>query len=100
VHYISLFCSFRDIKYLITPLFIFFEITGPFKDELTFKMVKGLKQPKGTNLYGFYVCKYIRWFTSELRARDLDFHIRKQYSQFDFITINCVEFYSTYIYPY
>jgi hypothetical protein len=96
--------------YLITSLFIFFALEGldtfqkntigPFKDELTFKMAKSLEQEKGTNLCGFYVCDYIWWFTTERRARAVNLEVRKQYSQFYFITINCVELYSTYIYPY
>ena len=55
------------------------EITGDFKDKLTFKAVKGLQQPPGTNLYGFYVMEYIRWATSERRARDWNMKVRKQY---------------------
>jgi hypothetical protein len=72
--------------------------TGPFKDELTFKAAKSLEQEKGTNLCGFYVCEYIRWFTTERRAHEANLEVRKQYSQFYFITINYVEFHLTYIY--
>jgi len=62
-----------------------------------YSLVKGLKQPQGTNLCGFYVCEYIRWATSERRPGANQFEVRKQYSQFYFITINCVEFHSTHI---
>ena len=63
-----------------------------------YSLVKGLKQPQGTNLCGFYICEYIRWATSERRPNANQFDVRKQYSHFYFITINCVEFHSTYIY--
>ena len=42
--------------------------------------------------------EYIRWGTSERRARDWSVNVRKEiYSQFSFITINCLQFHSTYI---
>ena len=62
-----------------------------------YSLVKGLQQPPGTNLCGFYVCEYIREATSERKPDSNLFQVRKQYSQFYFITINCVEFHSTHI---
>jgi hypothetical protein len=56
------------------------KITGPFKDELTFKMAKSLEQEKGANLCEFFVCEYFRWFTSEQRAHDVNLNVRKKYS--------------------
>jgi hypothetical protein len=74
------------------------KIVGQFEEQLTFRKIKGLEQPPGTNLYGFYVYEFIRWYTNEQRARSSNFDVRKEYSHFSFIIINCVEFHPTYIY--
>ena len=49
--------------------------------------MRWLEQPKGTNLCGYYVCEYIRFSTSEVRPSPRVFEVRKQYSQFYFITL-------------
>ena len=86
----------------MTPLFIFFAEQGldtvqtgnkgEFKDKLQYKTVRLLKRPKGTNLCGYYVCEYIRWSTSEVRPSPRVFEVRKQYSQFYFITLIVLSF--------
>jgi len=58
------------------------------------------QQPPGRDVCGYFVCENIRFLTSE-RPDSVDpdkLHVRKQNSQFYFITIICVEFHSTYTY--
>ena len=63
-------------------------------------LVKCAKQPDGTNLYGYYVCDFIRERTVEKGKVLEQFYVRKLYSQFSFITINCVELHSYILNPF
>jgi hypothetical protein len=48
-------------------------VTGEFKEELTFRRVAIVpRKPKGTNLWGYYVCEFIQTYTSERRAEDIN----------------------------
>ena len=66
-------------------------------------LVKCPKQGKRNNLCGYYVCEFIRHMTCDNTSPDgelYQFRVRKPYSQFKFITINCVEFHSYMLTPF
>ena len=65
-----------------------------YQFDWTLFLVKYLWQEGGNNLCGYYICEFIYNSTPERGYSDEQYEVRKQYSQFYFITINWVEFHS------